>query len=212
MTDSSARIRIVVIDDHPVVREGLVASLEDDAGFEVVGEAGSAEEALRLVAATRPDVVLLDLELPGMSGLEAIPALREAHPGAGLLVLTAYDTDERVLGAIRVGARGYLLKGASLQAIARAVRTVHAGESHLDPRITGKVLAELGPGRPATTLTEREREVLGGIAEGLANKQIAQSLGITERTVKYHVTSILNKLGAENRAHAVAVAAQRGLL
>lgn len=212
MTDSSARIRIVVIDDHPVVREGLVASLEDDAGFEVVGEAGSAEEALRLVAATRPDVVLLDLELPGMSGLEAIPALREAHPGAGLLVLTAYDTDERVLGAIRAGARGYLLKGASLQAIARAVRTVHAGESHLDPRITGKVLAELGPGRPATTLTEREREVLGGIAEGLANKQIAQSLGITERTVKYHVTSILNKLGAENRAHAVAVAAQRGLL
>lgn len=205
-------IRIVVIDDHPVVREGLVAMLEDEAEFRVVGEAGSAEEALRLVAATRPDVVLLDLELPGMSGLEAIPALNEAHPEAALLVLTAYDTDERVLGAIRAGARGYLLKGASLEAIARAIRVVHAGESYLDPRIANKVLAELRPHKHTTTLSDREREVLRLVAEGLANKQIAQSLGVTERTVKYHVTSILNKLGAENRAHAVALAAQRGLL
>jgi DNA-binding NarL/FixJ family response regulator len=205
-------IRIVVVDDHPVVREGLVATLEDDAEFSVAGQAGSASEALRLVAATRPDVILLDLELPGTSGLEVIPALIEAHPEAALLVLTAYDTDERVLGAIRAGARGYLLKGASLETIARAIRTVHSGEPYLDPRIAGKVLAELGPRKRSTALSDRERQVLGLIAEGLANKHIAQSLGITERTVKYHVTSILNKLGAENRAHAVALAAQRGLL
>jgi DNA-binding NarL/FixJ family response regulator len=205
-------IHIVVIDDHPVVREGLVATLGDDPEFRVVGEAGSAEEALRLVAATQPDVVLIDLELPGTSGLEAIPALRQAHAGAALLVLTAYDTDERVLGALRAGARGYLLKGASLEAIARAVRAVHAGESYLDPRIATKVLAELEPRRRPTALSAREREVLQLVADGLANKQIARSLGISERTVKFHVTSILNKLGAENRAHAVAIAAQRGLL
>lgn len=205
-------IHIVVIDDHPVVREGLVATLEDDAEFQVVGEAGSAEEAQRIVATARPDVVLLDLELPGMSGLEAIPVLQQAHPTARVLVLTAYDTDERVLGAVRAGARGYLLKGAPLEAIARAIRAVHAGESYLDPRIASKVLAELGPRRRPTALTEREQQVLRLVAEGMANKQIGAELGITERTVKYHVTSILNKLGAENRAHAVAMAAQRGLL
>ncbi len=205
-------IKIVVIDDHPIVREGLVATLEDDAEFRVVGEADSAEQALRVVAATRPDVILLDLELPGASGLEAIPDLSDAHTAARILVLTAYDTDERVLGAIRAGARGYLLKGATLEAIARAVRAVHAGESYLDPRIASTVITELGPRRRSTALSDRERQVLGLVAEGLANKQIARQLGITERTVKFHVTSILNKLGADNRAHAVALAAQRGLL
>lgn len=205
-------IKIVVIDDHPVVREGLVATLEDEAEFTVVGEAGSAEEAQRVVATARPDVVLLDLELPGVGGLEAIPQLQQAHSGARLLVLTAYDTDERVLGALRAGARGYLLKGAPLEAIGRAIRAVHAGESYLDPRIASKVLAELGPGARPTALTEREQQVLQLVAEGLSNRQIGAELGITERTVKYHVTSILNKLGAENRAHAVALAAQRGLL
>lgn len=205
-------IKIVVIDDHPVVREGLVATLEDDAEFQVVGEAESAEQALRVVAATRPDVILLDLELPGASGLEAIPDLAEAYAEAAVLVLTAYDTDERVLGAIKAGASGYLLKGATLEAIARAVRAVHAGESYLDPRVARKVITELSPSGRSTTLSEREQQVLGLVAEGLANKQIAGRLGISERTVKFHVTSILNKLGADNRAHAVALAAQRGLL
>jgi len=205
-------IRLVVVDDHPVVREGLVASLEDDPEFQVVGAVGSAEEAVRVVSSTRPDVILLDLELPGVGGLDAIPMLTAVHPDARILILTAYDTDERVLGAIRAGARGYLLKGASLEEITRAIRTVHAGESYLEPRIASKVMAQLHPRPRPTALSDRERVVLRLVAGGRSNKQIAQHLGITERTVKFHVTSILNKLGADNRAQAVAVAAQRGLL
>jgi DNA-binding NarL/FixJ family response regulator len=205
-------IRIIVVDDHPVVREGLVASLEDDPEFQVVGSAGSAEDALPLVTTQHPDVILLDLELPGVNGLEAIPALTAAHPASRILILTAYDTDERVLGAIRAGAKGYLLKGASLEEIARAIRSVHAGESYLEPRIATKVLAELGPRRRPAALSHREREVIRLVAAGRSNKQIARELGITERTVKFHVTSILNKLGADNRAQAVALAAQRGLV
>lgn len=205
-------IRIVVVDDHPVVREGLVASLEDDPEFQVVGAAGSAEQALPLVTTQQPDIILLDLELPGVNGLAAIPALLAAHPGTRILILTAYDTDERVLGALRAGAQGYLLKGASLEEIARAIRAVHAGESYLAPRIATKVLAELGPRKRPAALSHREREVLRLVAGGRSNKQIAQALAITERTVKFHVTSILNKLGAENRAQAVALAAQRGLI
>jgi len=167
---------------------------------------------LSLVAARKPDIILLDLELPEVTGLEAIPNLIAAHSGSKVLILTAYDTDDRVLGAIRAGAKGYLLKGVSLEEIARAIRAVHAGESYLEPRIASKVLTQLGPRKRSTALSEREREVLRKIADGHSNKQIAQALGITERTVKFHVTSIRNKLGAENRAQAVALAAQRGLL
>jgi DNA-binding NarL/FixJ family response regulator len=205
-------IRILVVDDHPVVREGLVASLEDDPEFQVVGAAESAEQALQLVAAWQPDVILLDLELPGADGLAAIPALTAASPASRILILTAYDTDERVLGAIHAGAKGYLLKGASLVEITRAIRAVHAGDSYLQPRVATRVLAGLGPGKRGSTLSRREREVLHLVAGGRSNKQIAKALGITERTVKFHVTAILNKLGAENRAQAVALAAQHGLL
>jgi len=205
-------IRIIVVDDHPVVREGLVATLSDEKEFKVVGAVGSAEDALRLVAAQRPDVILLDLELPAQSGLKAIPKLRTARPQSKILILTAYDTDERVIGALQAGAQGYLLKGASLEEIARAIRAVHAGGSYLDPRIAAKVVGALNPHARAAALSEREREVLRLVAGGQANKQIARTLGITERTVKFHVTSILTKLGAENRAQAVALATQRGLL
>ncbi|HEV8354765.1 MAG TPA: response regulator transcription factor [bacterium] len=205
-------IRILVVDDHPVVREGLVATLEDDPEFTVVGAAGSAEDALPLARSQQPDVILLDLELPGMDGIQAIPALVAAHPEARVVILTAYDTDERVLGAIRSGAKGYLLKGAGLEEIARAIRAVHGGGSYLESRIAGKVLAEVSAPRRATTLTRREREVLKLVAGGRSNKQIARALKITERTVKFHITTILNKLGAENRAQAVALASQRGLL
>ena len=145
-------------------------------------------------------------------GIAAIPLLAAAEAGARILILTAYDTDERVLGALRGGAKGYLLKGAPLSEIARAIRAVHAGDTYLEPRIASKVVAELGPGRRSAALSRREREVLRLIAAGHSNKQIAQTLGITERTVKFHVTSVLNKLGAENRAQAVALAGQRGLL
>src|SRR5437899_2810699 len=133
----------MVVDDHPVVRQGLVAALEDEADFAVVGAVGSAEEAIDLAARLRPDVVLLDLELPGVGGVEAIPRLAGASPGSGVLVFTAYDTDELVLGAIRAGARGYLLKGAATAEIAAAVRTVAAGGSALAPRVAAKLTAAL---------------------------------------------------------------------
>jgi DNA-binding NarL/FixJ family response regulator len=151
--------------------------------------------------------------MPDVDGVEAIPQLLTVLPGLGVLVFTAYDTDERVLGAIRAGARGYLLKGASAEEIARGIRTVHAGGSYLEPRVASKLVAEVSsPRRTLGALSEREREVLHLVAEGLPTKQIAANLTISERTVKFHVTSIFRKLGADNRAQAVALAAQRGLL
>jgi DNA-binding NarL/FixJ family response regulator len=206
-------IRVMVVDDHPIVRQGLVGVLEDEADLEVVGSFGSAREALIAVGRLRPDVVLLDLEMPDLAGVAAIPQLLMAHPAMAVLVFTAYDTEERVLGAIRGGARGYVLKGASAEEIARAVRQVHAGGSYLEPRVAAQVMAQVsGTRRAAAVLSGRELEVLRLVAEGLPTKQIARSLSIAERTVKFHVNSIFHKLGAENRAQAVALAAQRGLL
>jgi DNA-binding NarL/FixJ family response regulator len=206
-------IRVVVVDDHPIVRQGLVSVLGDEDDLEIVGEASSGREAVALAARLQPDVMLLDLEMPDLDGVEAIPQLLAAKPGLGVLVFTAYDTDERVLGAVRAGARGYLLKGASADEIARGIRTVHSGGSYLEPRVASKLLAEVTSPRPrGSGLSEREREVLRLVAEGLPTKQIALSLSISERTVKFHVNSIFHKLGADNRAQAVALAAQRGLL
>lgn len=205
-------IRLVVIDDHPVVRQGLVSALDDEPDFETVGAAGAAEDGIRLVQQHRPDVALLDLELPGMSGLEAISHLLAASPATQLLVFTAYDTDERVLTAIRAGAKGYLLKGASIAEIAAAVRTVAAGGTALTPSVAGKLADAVRAPRGAGPLSTREREVLRLVAQGLPSKQIAGQLSITERTVKFHTASVMRKLGADNRAQAVAIAAQRGLL
>ena len=205
--------RVLVVDDHPVVREGLVSVLEDQPEIEVVGSLGSAEQAVAQIGRLRPDIVLLDLELPGMDGVAAIPRLLAAHPAGGVIVFTAYDTEERVLGALRAGARGYLLKGASGQEIAEAIRAVQAGGSHLAPRVASTVLAQVqGVGHTGPSLTPREQEVLRLVADGLPSKQIARGLGITERTVKFHVASLMRKLDAENRAQMVAIAAHRGLL
>lgn len=204
--------RVLIVDDHPVVREGLVAILEDEQDFQVVGAVGSAEDALALAPGAEPDVILLDLELPGMSGVDVIPRLAAAVPGARVIVLTAYDTDDRVLRTIKAGARGYLLKGAPADEIARAIRAVHAGGSYLASRVAAKVLTQVRSPRGSTTLSERERTVLRLVADGLATKQIARELGITDRTVKFHISSIMNKLGAGTRAQAVAEAARRGIL
>lgn len=189
-------IRVAVVDDHPVVREGLVAALQGK--FEIAGSFPSAEEA---IGRARADVVLLDLEFPGMSGLDAI-----ARFSSAVLILTAYDAEEDVERAIAAGAKGYLLKGASLEEIERAIHAVARGESWMDPRIASRRTA------PRQRLTPRQREVLRLVAAGKSNKEIAAELHITERTAKFHLTAIFNKLGAENRAQAVALAGQRHLL
>lgn len=202
-------MRIVIVDDHPVVREGLVAALHGE-DIEVAGAFRSLGEAAAALPRLDPDVVVLDLELPDGSGGDAVRAVTRAS-SAPILVLTAYDTDELLLGALDAGARGYLLKGASVAEIRRAIRAVSRGESVLDPRVATKVIALTRRDRPAQ-LSEREREVLGRIARGQSNKEIAAALAISERTAKFHVTSILNKLGVANRAAAVAVAKERGFV
>lgn len=205
-------IRILVIDDHPIVRQGIVAALEDEPDFDVAGSAGSAEEGLVLAERMQPEVVLLDLELPGLDGVGAIPRLLEVSPASRVLVFTAYDTDERVLGAVQAGAKGYLLKGATSVEITNAIRAVAAGGSVFAPAAAATLATALRAPRGAGQLTERERSVLRLIAEGLPNKQIARTLGISERTVKFHSASVFRKLDADNRAQAVAIGAQRGLL
>jgi len=219
-----APIRIVVVDDHPVVRDGLVAILGTQPDFAVVGEAADGAEAVRLVAALHPDVLLLDLELPELDGVAVLERLRAAGSPARAIVFTAFDTDERILGAVRAGAQGYLLKGAPRAEVFRAVRVVHAGGSLLEPLVASKLLRQVGQadggarGRtggaeiPDPALTPREREVLGALGRGLQNKEIAVRLGMSERTVKFHVGSIFRKLGAGNRTEAVTIALQRRLL
>jgi NarL family two-component system response regulator LiaR len=190
--------RVIIVDDHPIVREGPVAALNVD----VAGAFGSAEDALREAARLRPDVVVLDLELPGLGGIEAIPRF-----SAPVLVLTAYGTDEDIDRALAAGAKGYLLKGAPLDEIERAIEAVARGESYLDSRANRVIHRDA-----RRRLTNRERDVLRLVAAGDSNKQIAVKLRISERTAKFHVTSIFTKLGAENRAQAVAIAAERRLI
>jgi DNA-binding NarL/FixJ family response regulator len=208
-----ARIRILVADDHPMLREGLVAVLGTQPNFEVVGEAADGSEAVRLAETLRPDVILLDLEMPGVDGVAALEELRDAGSTSRAIVFTAYDTDQRILGALRAGARGSLLQGASRTEIFYATRTVHAGGSLLEPGVTTRLLDQLRENSELREpLTPRELEVLVLISEGLHNSEIAGRLFVTERTVKFHVSSILAKLGADNRTEAVAVAARRGLI
>lgn len=212
MTD---HIRILVADDHPVVRDGLVAILSTQPDFDVVGEAGSGEEVVSRALALRPDVVLLDLEMPGLDGVDALRALRARGSTARSVVFTAFDTDDRILAAVRAGAAGYLLKGVPRDEIFQAVRVVHAGGSLLQPVVASRLLRSVTEAATAATaepLTSREVEVLRLLMHGLQNKEIARELVVTERTVKFHVSAILRKLNAGNRTEAVAIANQRGLL
>jgi DNA-binding NarL/FixJ family response regulator len=210
-------IRILVVDDHPVVRDGLVAMLNTQPDFAVVGEAATGAEAVERAAALAPDVILLDLEMPEMDGVAALRKIRAARPGAPVLVFTAFDADERIVGAVQAGAQGYLLKGAPRDELFNAIRVVSAGGSLLQPVIASKLLQHLSQqsderAQTLEPLTDREMEVLALLAQGKTNKEIAAALVISERTVKFHVGSILGKLGAGNRTEAVTIAAQRGLI
>jgi DNA-binding NarL/FixJ family response regulator len=207
-------IRIAIADDHPVVREGLVAMLETEPDFQVVGTAATGAEAVALVARTDPDVMLLDLELPELDGVAVLRRLVAEVARVRVIVFTVFDTDERIIAAVEAGAAGYLLKGAPRAELFAAVRTVAAGGSLLasvaSSAVLRRVRGEVPPGGPSLTL--REREVLATLARGLGNKQIAAELGVSERTVKFHVSSLFAKLGAGNRTEAVTIAARAGLV
>lgn len=214
-------IRILVVDDHPIVRDGLLAVLGTQPDLQVAGEACDGVEALRRVDELHPDVMLLDLEMPGLDGVGVLHRLRAEGTNLPVIVFTAFDTDERIVEAVRAGARGYLLKGAPRAELFAAIRIVHAGGSLLQPLIASKLIQHMtqpqGGGhssghQPVEPLTPRELEVLQLLAAGQTNRQIADSLVVTERTVKFHVSSILAKLGAGNRTEAVALANQRGLV
>jgi DNA-binding NarL/FixJ family response regulator len=205
-------IRILVVDDHPVVRDGLVAILGTQPDFDIVGEAGNGGAAVEMAGTLHPDVILLDLEMPEM---EALRRIRAAAPGARVIIFTVFDTDERILSAVGAGAQGYLLKGAPREEIFNAVRVVSQGGSLLQPVVASKVLRHLSGDAPAPhpdSLTDREMDVLRLMAQGRANREIGTALFISERTVKFHVSSILSKLGAANRTEAVAIAAQQGIV
>ncbi len=207
-------VRILLADDHPIVREGLQALLETQPDFEVVGEAANGHEVLRLAQELQPDIILLDLEMPIMDGVEATRRLHQHHPSFRIIVFTAFDNDERIIHAVQAGAVGYLLKDAPRKDIFHAIRVAMEGGSLLQPVVASKLLRHMGQQHipPYEALTERELEVLNLLAQGMPNKEIAAHLVISERTAKFHVSSIMGKLGATNRTEAVSLAAQKGLI
>ncbi|MEZ4519755.1 MAG: response regulator transcription factor [Chloroflexota bacterium] len=205
-------ITLLIVDDHPVVRDGLVAILSTQPDFVIGGEAASGEEALAVFERLQPDVVLLDLEMPGMDGIALLRKLRETEPAVKVVVFTAFDTDDRILGALQAGAKGYLLKGAPRTELFNAIRVVYRGGSLLQPIVASRLLDQLAGSEPVEELTPREQAVLALLAQGKQNKEIAQELAITERTVKFHLSAIYGKLGAGNRTEAVTIALQQGLI
>lgn len=211
-------IRVLIADDHLIVRQGLRLILETEEGFTLVGEAADGAEAVRLCAALIPDVVLMDLRMPGMDGLSAIEQLRLSQPEVAVVILTTFNEDDLMLRGLRAGARGYLLKDTDRATLFHAIRAAARGEALFKPEVLARLLAHLeehpAGGRTVSgpQMSERELEVLEAVARGERSKEIALHLGISERTVKAHLASIYSKLGVDSRAAAIAVAAQRGLL
>lgn len=215
---ADSNVRVLVVDDHLIVREGLSLILETADGMELVGEAADGAAAVRLCRELAPDVVLMDLRMPGMDGLTAIGLIRQQMPGVAMIILTTYDEDDLMVRGLQAGARGFLLKDTDRATLLDAIRAAARGQTMLSPDVMQRVLAHTATAPSATAvggpldLTERELEVLLAAAQGLRNKEIARDLSITERTVKAHLTSVYNKFGVDSRAAAIAVAAQRGLL
>jgi NarL family two-component system response regulator YdfI len=221
---AGAPIRILIADDHRIVREGVRLILESQEGFALVGEAADGAEAVRLAEEQRPDVILMDLRMPGMDGITAIENIRARDPGAAIVILTTYNEDDLMIRGLRAGARGFLLKDTDRETLFAAIRAAARGKTLLQPDLLARLLERAGDaslretasggtrGTGGPPLTDRELEVLAAVAEGSRSKEIAQQLGITERTVKAHLEAIYNKLGVDSRAAAIAIAAQNGWL
>ncbi|WP_217181960.1 response regulator transcription factor [Streptomyces sp. AC495_CC817] len=217
------QIRVLLVDDQELIRLGFRMVLEAESDVVVVGEAGDGNTAISQVAALQPDVVLMDIRMPGLDGIAATEAIVQSHPGVRVLVLTTFDLDEYAFGAIRAGASGFLLKDAQRHEMIAALRAVHRGDAALSPRITRMLLDHVGPrlgDAPAPAaeaasvtdaLTERELEVFLAVARGLTNAEIGDALFVSESTVKTHVGRVLSKLGARDRIHAVILAHRLGL-
>ncbi len=204
-------IRVVIADDHGVVRAGLAQLLATFPDVELVGSASNGEEAVSLSAARGPDVVLMDLEMPVLDGIEATRRIRAAQPDVAVVVLTSFSDRERILSALDAGAAGYLLKDAEPDALARAIEAAARGEAPLDPKAARALLSARRAASPADGLSDREREVLAMVAEGLPNKLIAQRLGISEKTVKTHLTSVFRQIGVTDRTQAALWAQRHGV-
>lgn len=204
----SQAIRILVVEDHNVVRQGLIALIRTVPDMTVVGEAADAANAVELFRQQRPDVTIMDLRLPGMSGVEAITEIRREFPSARIIVLTTFDGDENIFRALQAGARGYLLKDMFGDELMEAIRTVHAGKTCFPPAIAQRLAERMG----GPSLTNRELEVLNLIVSGKSNKEIGGDLAISEATVKTHINSILSKLGVSDRTQAATTALQRGIV
>jgi two-component system NarL family response regulator len=201
-------IRILVVDDHHVVRQGLVALLNIMPEIKVVGEAGDGLQAIELYRSLRPDITLMDLQLPKLGGVEAIQQIRADDPAARFVVLTTFDGDEDIFRALQAGAKAYLLKGMTLEELLATIQAVHSGKTRISPTIAEKLAERVS----SSALTARELGVLERILAGRANKEIASDLNISEATVKSHINNLLSKLGVSDRTHAATVALQRGIV
>ena len=207
-------IRVLIVDDHGVVREGLRAYLELEPDIEIVGDARDGHEGVRRAQELRPDVVLMDLVMPNMDGVDATLRIKQQQPDTHVIILTSFMDDERVVPAIKAGATSYLLKDVAAGDLARAIRGARAGQAQLHPEVARRLMHQVtSPQKPdaSALLTEREREVLRLLAEGRSNKEIARALVVSERTVKGHVSNILGKLGLQDRTQAALYAVRHGL-
>ena len=201
-------IQVLIVDDHPVVRAGLASMLATQAELELIGSASSGEDALRFLEQNRPDVLLLDLRMPGLSGVETLQALKAASRSVRVIILTNYETDEDIYRAVQAGAQGYLLKNTSLREMVEAIRAVHSGKRYIPRHIASRLAERM----VRTDLTVRELEILKLLSKGPTNKQIGQVLGISDNTVRNHVLKIIEKLEVSDRTEAATVAIRRGLI